>query len=178
MTWLLGLFTGSSWIKWALYAAIALTVFVGGYQLAGLYYKAKIARIDAEIAQVEAMRSEEARKAEERNRQIEQEKQAEVDAIAREYVDRVEVIENRERDARIIADKLRRALAAALGRKPPEGPGAPSGRDDSALYLQLLGELNELAEKSSRAADRYAEQLKALQAYARSVSSNANSVNP
>jgi len=169
MTWLLGLFTGSGWIKWALYAALALTVFVGGYQLAGLYYEARIARIDAEIAEVEKMREEEARKAVERNRQIELDKQAEVDAIAREYVDRTDKIEERERVALSLAERLPNQPAAAR-RRAAENPGAPASPDGTAIWIELLGEVNGLAEESARAADRYAAQIEGLQEYARSVS--------
>jgi hypothetical protein len=169
MAGLIGFFTGS-WVKWALYAAIAATVFVGGYQLSSLYYKAKIARIDAEIAQVEAMREQEARKLIEANRAAEQAAQEAIDEIARRYVENEAQLEDAIKRSNGLGRRLRDALAAANSGSPAEGPGPTAPVNDPAVLRQLLIELDEMAGRSAAAADTYAAQLRALQDYARSVS--------
>ncbi len=169
MTWLLGLF-GGSWIKWALYAAIAATVFVGGYQLSALYYKKQLAEQDAEIARVEAMREQEARELTEEYRRKEAEIQAVVDEIARRYVNNEHELQGVLKSNSVLARRLRDALTAAGISPAPASPSAPTGFNDPALLRLLLAELSELAESSAGAADSYAAQIRALQEYARAVS--------
>lgn len=147
-----------------MYAAIALTVFVGGYQLAGMYYEARIARIDAEIAKVEAMRAEEARKAEERNRQIERDKQAEVDAIAQEFVDRNDKLQKDIAAGRATSQRLRKLLAA-VGDSAPCATGPTAAVDDPAVLRQLLVHFDTFAGMCAEGADKAGEQIRGLQSY-------------
>jgi hypothetical protein len=161
---------GLGWVKWALYAAVAATVFVGGYQLSALYYKRQLAEMEAETARVEAMREQEARELTEEMRRKEQETQAVVDELARRYVDEQSKLDSILKSNSALGRRLRDALAAANSRPAPEGPSTPGGFNDPALLRLLLAELSELAEQSAGAADGYAAQLRALQEYARAVS--------
>jgi hypothetical protein len=169
MTWLLGLLTGSSWVKWALYAAIAATVFVGGYQLSALYYKAKIARIDAEIAQVEAMRAEEARKATEANRKKEQEAQAVVDELAKRYVDEQAKLDESIAASRVLANRLRDALKSTNSGGTPGDPGPSAAVDDPRVLALLLVAFDEFAGMCAEGADKARSKIAGLQVYIESI---------
>lgn len=170
MAGLIAKIVGLGWVKWALYAAIAATVFVGGYQLSALYYKRQLAEMEAETARVEAMRAEEARELTEEMRRKEQETQAVVDELARRYIDEQSKLDSILKSNGVLGRRLRDALAAAGNRPAPESPSPATGFNDPALLRLLLAELSELAEQSAGAADGYAAQLRALQDYARSVS--------
>jgi hypothetical protein len=158
------------WLKWAMYAAGAVTIFVGGYQLASTYWKAREARAEAFWAEVERQREQEARELIEENRRKEQEAQAAIDEIARRLVDEEVKLEAITKRSDAVGRRLRDVLAAANSSPAPEGSGPARPVDDPAVLRQLLIELDEMAGASAAAADTYAARLRALQSYADSVS--------
>lgn len=92
--------------------------------------------------------------------------------VTADHENRLAAARDRERALSADAGRMRDQLAAALSAPCGAGgdPGARSSADAAAAAgRHLLGDLDRLAEESSRAADALADQVAGLQLYVRSV---------
>lgn len=140
-------------------AAMALTIFAAGWHFGAVGPREDLMRVRAEVASSQAQAEAKARKQE-------TDWAAQVAAVETDHAQRTAALAADLDAARAAGDGLRRALAAGpRGAAAASGPtcGADDGAARARLLAELLGELDDLAGQSARAADERGEQVRALQ---------------
>ena len=147
-------------IKLIIAAVVIAISFGAGWQVNGRRLGNKITTLQKDYAEAAAKASEE-------NRRLEAAAQQRVDNIEATHAENIQQLETRIAAANRASRGLRDQLAAA--NRAAEDPDAACEPDDAAKLRQLLIELDEMAGASAGAADRYAEQIRGLQEYVRSL---------